>query len=528
MKSAIFAIGALCALFLNNSVFSQATHDATVMGVIPLGNLDYAVIIDNVSSEHYKTSVYNRGELAVNQTVDLEFTAEESTQVRVIANSLTANLYAERIVQNDTPGSNAVLQYVYPKLENGILFFESKEHISTVYDMCTDFTEYGDIDEQLDLLEAEYIGYVSFRTMIVNKYDWLHGRLTRQELDDLYAEDFIHDEIKKTLLNEHKMIGIGDSVYYFHDLGEIYRTHKENTSLLGLFEDIEREEEPLDPASPTFQHILEIDLIDGETEGQTRGAISVETNSEDSCWYVTRLNYATTPECDPFTKGFQIYIVEYFEPAGGVRDSIMFYPGVLSLEVDWGDATLNETFSSYNYTFISHSYLEFGEYQPQTTITFFDRYGNEQTIEDGADIEGGIPIEFQVESSCGKNDAVTSSSGYDGKYHVIGWTWINKNILGNHVGSATHLYESSDDGYFELVKGTLFTDIDAKFYNSLCNYKDSKYGDKLRKRRRKIQKTKTKLFPKYRFDEENGVKSKHWFVKSGYFKELNNLLSPCP
>ena len=69
MKSAIFAIGALCALFLNNSVFSQATHDATVMGVIPLGNLDYAVIIDNVSSEHYKTSVYNRGELAVNHSV---------------------------------------------------------------------------------------------------------------------------------------------------------------------------------------------------------------------------------------------------------------------------------------------------------------------------------------------------------------------------------------------------------------------------------------------------------------------------
>jgi len=24
------------------------------------------------------------------------------------------------------------------------------------------------------------------------------------------------------------------------------------------------------------------------------------------------------------------------------------------------------------------------------------------------------------------------------------------------------------------------------------------------------------------------VKSKHWFVKSGYFNELNNLLSPCP
>lgn len=514
-------------LCLNFSTIAQSLIEARVIGTIPLGTTVYSIIHESNSDNTYKTSPHSIGALLTNQVVQIRQTENGSDQVEIIASSLTTTLYADLIIQ-EYNNQNSLPSFTELSIENDILFFEDRAHIAAVYDALTRFTDQSNIDEQLDIFQAEYPSYISFRQYIINKYNWINGRLNSQDLLNLYQEDFIADEIKKTFLNENRMVGVGDSIYFFHDLGEIYRFSKENVSLIGLLEDMDRDDEPFDPASPVFQHILEIDILDGNRTlvSQDRGEISVETDSEDSCWYVTRLTYASDADCDPFTKGFSIHLVEYFQPAGGVRDSSVYWVGGMTLEVDWDDV-ITSTHNDYNNGFVYHTFSDYGDYYPQTSVSFIDRYGNEQTINDGSEIEDGFTIEFNFENACGKNDALEYNHDNEGGFQIVGRVWINDNILGNHIGSSTHLYEWQDDGSLELVKGTLFTDITGKFFDRFCDYKDEKYGDKLRKRRRKIQKVKNKVFRYYRYDAEDGVKSKHWFVKDGQFSELNGHISPC-
>ena len=526
MKPKLMLIGAF--LFcLSLKTHAQNLIDGRVVGTIPFGNDAYSIIQEEQGDNTFQTSPHPMGALQANQTLQLLINQDNEHQVEVIASSLSTPLFAQLVTIE--PNINTTLpNFTEPIVENGILFFQNKAHIAEVYEALTTFTDQGDMDEQLDIFQAEYPGYRSFREYIIQTYNWLEGSLSQQQLSELYDEDFIADEIKKTFLNENRMVGVADSVYYFHDIGGVYRFGKENRSLIQIFEDMDRDEEPLDPASNAFQHILEIDIMDGNRKivSHDRGEISVETGSEDSCWYVTRLTYASDVECDPFTKGFSIYLVEYFQPAGGVRDSSVYWVGGMELEVKWGDGSISN-FDNYNNQFIYHTFAEYVVYHPQTKLIFTDRYGNEQVIEDGNETEDGIDILFNIKASCGKNDALEYNHDNEGGFQIVGRVWINDNILGNHIGSATHLYKWQDDGSLELVKGTLFTDVSGKFFDRFCDYKDEKYGDKLRKRRRKIQKVKNKWFRYYRYDAKDGVKSTHWFVKDGQFSELNGHVSPC-
>lgn len=242
-------------LCLNFSTIAQSLIEARVIGTIPLGTTVYSIIHESNSDNTYKTSPHSIGALLTNQVVQIRQTENGSDQVEIIASSLTTTLYADLIIQ-EYNNQNSLPSFTELSIENDILFFEDRAHIAAVYDALTRFTDQSNIDEQLDIFQAEYPSYISFRQYIINKYNWINGRLNSQDLLNLYQEDFIADEIKKTFLNENRMVGVGDSIYFFHDLGEIYRFSKENVSLIGLLEDMDRDDEPFDPASPVFQHIL--------------------------------------------------------------------------------------------------------------------------------------------------------------------------------------------------------------------------------------------------------------------------------
>lgn len=515
-------VGLMC---FSIQTLAQTQKTAHIIGVIPLGSNEYALLQEEATENYYKTAPYPMGELVLNQTVKLQPTDPATGQVQVIANTLTRPLFAQP-VKTDAAAPTVLPRFTPVVVTNGILFFQNKKHIAQVYNALTDFTAQGDIDEQLDFFQAEYDGYVSFRTSLINKYNWLKGSLTPTQLAALYAEDFIADEIKKTFLNKNKLVGVGDSVYYFHTINQIYRVAKENRTVLGLFEKLEQEDDPFDPASATFEHMLEVDVMAGSTAGGTRGAVSVDTESEDSCWYVTRLRYRNDFMCDPYSKGFGIHVVEYFKPDGGPIDSMLYWEGGMTMEVDWGD-DVTETIDGYDGEFVNHTYPEYGYYNPQTQLTFTDRYGNEQTIRDGTEAEGGFDIEFDVDVACGNTDAIDYEYDNEGGYQIVGRVWINNNILGSHIGSFTHLYKWQADGSLQLEKSTLFTDVKGTFLDRYCDFKTAKYGDKLRKKRRKIQKVKSKVFKYYRYDAIYGIKSRHWFVKSGNFSEINGHVSPC-
>ncbi len=524
MKTKLVFYGAL-SLCLNVQSMAQTLKDGHVIGTVPLGSSEYSIIHEDNSDHYYKTSPHTTGELTTNQFVELSFDQAETDQAEVITATLTSTLFCE-IMQEESPAPTVLPTFTEPTVENGMLFFQSTQHIAEVYEALTNFTDQGDIDEQLDIFETAYPGYVSFRMYLITKYNWLQGALTQQELTNLYYEDFIADEIKKTFLNDERMVGVGDSVYYMHDLGFIYAVHKDSNDVIQALADTDREDDVLEPSGSAYKYLLEIDIRKGHIEGEDRGTVIVDPDDDgDSCWYKTRLVYRNDVDCEPFVKGFSIYLVEYYLPEGGTLDSST-HNGILSHEIDWGDGT-SQTISGYSGEFVNHTYPDYDEYFPQTVITFNDRYGNTQTIEDGNESDDGFDIEIFVNASCGKNDALDYIFDNEGGYQIVGRVWINDNFLGNHIGSFTHLYEIQGDGSLELVKGSLFTDVAGLFYTSWCEYQDSKYGDKQRNRRRKIQKVKNKFFQYYRYDAENGVKSKHWFVKDGNFSQILGHVSPC-
>ncbi|NOQ70425.1 MAG: hypothetical protein GQ574_00395 [Crocinitomix sp.] len=523
-------LGLACVLFSIQGI-TQTFKDATVLGTIPLGSSEYAIIQEDGTENYYETSPYPTGELTDNQALELKFTNGQTDQAEVIATSLTSVLFAQYIQPTDPPGATIPPTYTLPTVENGILFFTSTQHIAEVYDALTIFTEDGDIDEQLDIIEATYTGFTSYRTWFINEYNWLNGSFTLQELDELYAENFIPDEIKKTLLNQDRFIGIGDSIYYFHDLGYIMRVHKDNQIVLGHFEDIEREDEPLDSASNLPQHITEIDIIDGPTVHQDRGFIYVtppEGEETDSCWYRTRIHTSTSEACNPFLKTLQITLIEYFKPAGGDIDSIGYWVGGMTAAVNWDDGTPLDIIDGYGFDYFSHDYDPYGIYKVQTSISFLDRYGNPQTILDGDAVPGGLDITLVVDFTCTRDDSHSGTSVGDGSYQIIGITWVNFNILGHHIGSATHLYKHVGGGSFELVKGKIFTKVWGMLHDNVCIPQNYKEGDKTRNNQKKTQKVKSKFWKYYRIHEEDGIRSFHYFVKSGSAGDVLGHATPCP
>ncbi len=53
--------------------FSQNIHDSKVMGIIPIGQKDIAVVLDETTGELYKSSPYDRDLLSIDEEIELEF-----------------------------------------------------------------------------------------------------------------------------------------------------------------------------------------------------------------------------------------------------------------------------------------------------------------------------------------------------------------------------------------------------------------------------------------------------------------------
>ena len=81
--------------------------------------------------------------------------------------------------------------------------------------MLESYIDGGSIDEMLDKLEHSIIGYNSYRTWFNNTYNWLDGEFTSSEIKYLSNLEFVNDEITKTLLNEDRFIGKGDTIYQY-------------------------------------------------------------------------------------------------------------------------------------------------------------------------------------------------------------------------------------------------------------------------------------------------------------------------
>ncbi len=521
MKISFKSIVLCTAILLGFNSLGQTTKNAQVIGVIPLGSSEYSILLEDNSDNYFKTSPHPTGELVSQQLVQLEYAQNQSEQVEVLASSLTSALYAQLVTQ-DPSGNSTPPNYTLPTLENGILFFQDQQHLLDVYDVLTDFTEYGELQEQLDIVEGQYIGFESYRTWFNIKYDWRDGIHHKQEFDDIVKKDFICDEIKKTMLNKHLEIGVGDSIYYFHDLGLVLAIEKTDSVTLSAFQEIEREDDPFVGDSPLFEHYFSYRIATGDLFDY-RGSIDVD----DDLTYTTLFQLGAE-NCDPFTKYLRVSLQEEYSGDGEDGDPLLYGSDSTFLTIDWGDGSPEETVDYYNHEHIEHVFPDFGVYYVETEITFKDRNGDVQTITDGTGGEGEEDVIFVVDIACTKNDVLQSSSvqGSGSSWIIHCQIWVNNNIMGSHVGSSTDFFKVHPGGGLEPFKATIWTEIWGTFRNSICGEVDSKHGDKLRKKRHQIQKVKSKVWKWFRIGTED-IHSYHYFVKDGVFADLELILDPC-
>jgi len=116
-------------MLITNVSLAQTIHNAKVMSIVPIGQKDVAMILDETTQEMYKTSIYNRDLLIIEESIELEI--EPNEKAKILKPNLNANIMAfkEHDPQNNNTQSfngdiykyigeqhNIGLDYVYDKL----------------------------------------------------------------------------------------------------------------------------------------------------------------------------------------------------------------------------------------------------------------------------------------------------------------------------------------------------------------------------------------------------------------------------
>jgi len=518
---------------------SQQSFDATVVGIINVGQQDYSVLNKNGTTKFYKTTLYSSGELYYNQSVVLSVNNETFL---VTANTLTSNTYAS-IINTSNSSTNASLSSItLPTIENGILFFEDSQHYDDTYDLLESYINGGAIDQMLDNLENSIIGYTSYRTWFNNTYNWLEGEFSSEEIEYLSKLEFVNDEITKTLLNKDRFIGMGDTIYQYQAQNVFIKFSKYNTEAksylasLPFGTDISTKKLGIGDSLAFKIESLTFTYPDGSTIKSTNVVV------EDSLRYVSRV-YTNNVNCSVEQKMIKINVEEdLYADTTYNYDSTSYTIDWLTndywylsnsnsnatLTIDWGDNT-TQTINNYTGQWITHSYPSGSVgvyYHPETTLTFDDAKGDSQQLEDGTNVSGGEAISFFVNYACANAEIELWDEQDNGNWKMTTKVWVYKGILGSSkIGSYTHAWKASGNGW-SRHKADIWCKVNGTFRDDNCISQSTKTGSKYRHLFKKVQKTKSKLFKWY--DISNGdINSSHFMIKGNLTLQLSSVINPC-
>lgn len=506
------------------SNYAQNTVNADVVAVIQQGTYSYAIISETGTSNLYQTSAYyaTQGYLTTSQQIQLSFDdLTDKTQGEVFASTVNNVIcFLNTASSNNTSNITITLPYV----SNGILFFEDQEHIVEVHDWIEYIIDSSSVEmsEALDLLESQFTGFSSFRTKLDLQFGISQNGFTDQELDEYLEIDFIKDEILKTFVNENRMIGIDDSVFFMKGENMILGIDANDINLISGIAALPDSIEVFGPGgvidlagnpheitifSP-FYHIPDVGNY-----------AFIQVDEE--------LAYETFPvldnfNCETYKKAIKVNIVETYDD--GTDEDISFYDmgEVGTLTIDWGDDVV-QVISGYKGEWIEHSYAALGTYYPETKLEFLDRYEEPQELIDNVDEDPDM--KFEVAIACTRADASAVEYATSGSYRMVSQVFVQDNVVCRQIGAITTFYEYSG-GTWKEEKADLYAKVNGVFRDYNCSVQETKSETKLRRLRRSIQADKTKFWRYY--DVANGdIVSRHYCVKGALFLEVNLVLNPC-
>lgn len=420
-------------------------------------------------------------------------------------------------------GNHTVKQNSYmPSYDRSLeaLAVEDFDQYKALYDALDSSIGEGDMDEELDHFELNFPGYRSFRSDFNDQHDWVNGSFTDEQLTAIYEQDYIADEIDKTLYNNYSEIIIGDYVYVDFALNIKFKILKTDiTSIMQL------RQYPKGGDLP--QGVLSnenIELI-SSTNVLTRGQVTIS----DELRYES-VSTVSAGFCDSYKKGLRVALeqhtksdIEGCEPfcwseALYIADTIV---------IDWGDGTPSITLTGLSNDNLNHTYVTSGSYNVTVTYTFTDSEGDAQTLTDNVStyVGGaacGSVAEWSVqEERIEGNTKMISKLWY--KDHG-GWAY-------HAIKAFTHSWRQQTDGTWKRKREELYVKIDnSTFRNVDCGFMQTITADKHRNNRKRVQKTKEINEAGYgRVRASNDeVKSYHYLRKSGLHITDWCIHVPCP
>gem|GEM_PF-2937113 len=502
------------------SNYAQSTVNADVIAVVQQGAYSYALINETGTSNVYQTSAFysTQGYLTTNQQIQLSFEdLNDKAQGEVDATTIN-NVICFLNAQSTSSSINVT----YPTLSNDILFFDDRDHLNDFHDWMEELKNLSTVEEfdLLDSIEAGIVGYESYRTVFETEHNLHSGTFSNQELMTIIESDFIKDEILKTMLNHDRMIGIGDSVFFWRAENVILGFDADNQNLIST---IAAAHDSIDLfgidgliALAGDPHLINIFSPYYDIPGLGNYAfLEVDEN----------LSYETFPvlenfDCETYNKAIKVDIVETYDD--GTFEDVSFYhlgeDGTLT--IDWGDEIV-QIIENYHGEWIEHTYAALDTYYPKTKLEFLDRYGDPQEMIDGEEEE----IKFIVEIACTSADASTVDYTVSGSYRMVSQVFVHDNWITRQIAARTTFFEYSGGGWKE-EKADVYAKVNGVFRDYNCVVKETKSETKLRHSQRSVQSDKTKFWRYY--DVANGdIISRHYCVKGGLFLEVNLVLNPC-
>ncbi len=527
-------------VFISFQYFAQSEKPGEVISKIPIGSQYYYYLKENGTENYYKSSVTNNVELIYGQNVQLRFVSRPDSLIEVFDPNSPTIILAKLIKNtNNVNDPNAVLANLklrLPTVKDSILYFQSKKHFDEVYDLTNSYltTQRNGkkSNKLLKKIEKQFDQYVSFNEAYELKYALEDSSFTEKEIETIEAEDFINNEILKIYLNNHRFVGIGDSLYYYHNRELIISTHNSNYSkIIKLFKEVSRLEtlSGYDAFNPHSELGQNRDVVyQSKAKSKTHGTAAKQLVEFPDVRYRTALIIDFYPEsCNPYKKGLAVSLFKEIDPdaSGGWQTvsgwKIGTYPApTASLVVDWGDGT-SSTYSNYIEETVYHTYATAGEFLPITTLNFYTL-----SMQDGRNIPGGIDIYFNTTDACTHQDRSTDGTLTSGNLKLYAELYVNHNIFGNHIGSKTHAWKYQSGGWRRKV-ANITCSVNGAFRSDQCVVVETKTGsDSERQERVDVQ------VNKYHRDYKNagnqGISSHHTLSLGETNIVLDLTLTPCP
>lgn len=529
-------------LIISKFGFVQNQIDGTVRSVVELGLFKYCIIQQDGTNNYYKSSTYSSN-IKLNQELKIDTIHRKDNRVVLIIPDVQEVVLGQKLGSSVNTYLMTKIGSELPICIDGTLFFTDTTHLRVFIDLVSNEYLLDDDDSEVRSLKLDSIQnlfpiFISYKNYFNAKYDYENGEFTEKEIEDMNKEDFINDDVIKSIFNEFKFIGVGDSIYYYHSIDEIISFHSEDEDAYKATKRISQLENAIDYDvfginSEFFKNEGQYNVSSTKKKkNKPKGIASLPSNQ-----YV---NFQTIPKLTHFVEdcsrkrglSFELWKSYIYYDNGdckfGCNVNETFLGTNQKITINWGDGT-TQVINNYNGNLnttntIVHEYLTAGNFNV-TSILEFDVYGEHVEILDG--FTPSDRITFNTNIVCAELNKEVYGWGGNGNWRLVAECWANSNFTGSWIGSKTESWERQNNGNYKKSRARIYTQVEGDFLDNNCVLREHAEDDKERSNDKDVSVREYNIHKRSKITNGD-LKSSHFLKKGNNNLHLNLILNPCP